>query len=34
LHPFDKTKRLLYGYKPSVPIVYLYGKTKPFQFHG
>lgn len=31
---FNKDKRLLYRYKPSVPVVYLYGTKKPFQFHG
>ena len=24
----------LRGYRPSVPIVYMYAKNKPFQFHG
>ena len=26
--------RYLAGYKPSVPVTYLYGANKPFQFHG
>ena len=30
----SKQNLFLYGYKPSVPVVYLYGKNKPFQFHG
>jgi len=28
----NKRKLFLYGYKPSVPVVFLYGKKKPFQF--
>ena len=31
---FNKSKALLYRYRPSVPIVYIYGTQKPFQFHG
>jgi hypothetical protein len=31
---FNKEKNMLYKYVPSVPIVYLYAKIKPFQFHG
>jgi hypothetical protein len=27
-------KPFLKGYRPSSPTVYLYGKKKPFQFHG
>lgn len=27
-------KRYLANYHPSVPCSYLYGKVKPFQFHG
>lgn len=30
----SKEKGILYRYVPSVPIVYLYAKKKPFQFHG
>lgn len=30
----NKEKGMLYKYVPSVPIVYLYAKKKPFQFHG
>lgn len=29
-----KEQRLLKGYHPSVPIIYLYAGKKPFQFHG
>jgi len=29
-----KEKNFLYKYVPSVPVVYLYAKKKPFQFHG
>lgn len=29
-----KEKGFLYKYVPSVPIVYLFAKKKPFQFHG
>jgi len=31
---FNKEKLFLYKYRPSVPVVYLYAKNKPFQFHG
>ena len=31
---FNKQNLFLYKYKPSVPVVYIYGKKKPFQFHG
>jgi hypothetical protein len=31
---FKKENGMLYRYVPSVPVVYLYGKKKPFQFHG
>lgn len=31
---FNKEKNVLYKYVPSVPVVYLYAKKKPFQFHG
>ncbi len=31
---FNKQKGIMYRYVPSVPVVYLYGKNKPFQFHG
>lgn len=27
-------KKLLSGYIPSVPVVYMFGLKKPFQFHG
>lgn len=27
-------KKLLSGYRPSVPITYFYAKKKPFQFQG
>lgn len=27
-------QKFLTRYRPSVPTVYLYGKKKPFQFHG
>jgi hypothetical protein len=27
-------KRYLSNYRPSAPVVYLYGAHKPFQFHG
>jgi hypothetical protein len=30
----DKKRGFLYQYRPSVPIVYIYGTKKPFQFHG
>lgn len=30
----NKEKAFLYKYVPSVPVVYLYGKKKPFQFHA
>lgn len=30
----NKQKGFLHKYVPSVPIVYLYAKKKPFQFHG
>lgn len=30
----NKEKNMLYKYVPSVPVVYLYAKKKPFQFHG
>lgn len=30
----QKDKRLLKGYIPSVPVVYMYGTKKPFLFHG
>jgi hypothetical protein len=29
-----RERRNLSGYMPSVPVVYLYGKKKPFHFHG
>ena len=28
---FNKRKLFLYGYKPSVPVAFIYGKKKPFQ---
>lgn len=31
---FNKQKRFLYRYVPSAPVVYVYGKKKPFQFGG
>ena len=31
---FDRRKIFLYHYSPSVPVVYVYGKKKPFQFAG
>ena len=31
---FNKKKLFLYRYVPSAPVVYLYGKKKPFQFAG
>ena len=31
---FNKDKLFLNRYVPSCPIVYLYAKKKPFQFHG
>jgi hypothetical protein len=31
---FNKEKSMLHKYVPSVPVVYLYAKKKPFQFHG
>ena len=31
---FDKKKLFLSNYIPSAPVVYLYGKNKPFQFAG
>lgn len=31
---FNKEKLFLNKYTPSCPIVYLYAKKKPFQFHG
>lgn len=34
LSGFGQTKRLLKGYKPSVPVNYYYAIKKPFQFHG
>lgn len=30
----DKQKNFLYRYTPSAPVVYVYGKRKPFQFSG
>jgi hypothetical protein len=30
----DKQKLFLYRYTPSAPVVYVYGKRKPFQFAG
>jgi len=30
----DRSKLYLYRYRPSVPIVYIYGTDKPFFFHG
>ena len=31
---FNKRNLFLYKYVPSAPVVYLYGKKKPFQFAG
>jgi hypothetical protein len=31
---WDKSSLFLYRYRPSVPVVYLYGKKKPVSFHG
>jgi hypothetical protein len=31
---FNKPKAFLYQYRPSVPVVYIYGSKKPFLFHG
>jgi len=31
---FNPKKMFLYGYTPSVPLVYMYGKNKPLQFQG
>ena len=31
---FNKRNSFLYRYVPSVPVVYLYAKKKPFQFGG
>ncbi|CAD8059025.1 unnamed protein product [Paramecium primaurelia] len=30
----NKSKKFLYRYKPSVPVVFIYGEKKPFQFHS
>ena len=30
----NPSRRLLHKYEPSVPVVYIYGKKKPFMFHG
>lgn len=29
-----KSEGLLSGYEPSVPVCFIYGKDKPFMFHG
>ena len=34
LSKIKNNKRYLSGYNPSVPVTYLYGSNKPFQFHG
>lgn len=34
LSKLKRSTRFLAGYHPSVPVTYLYGAIKPFQFHG